>query len=204
MAGPGRAGPGRAGPGLSDPRLPRRSGPVRPARPPSPSPPPPRRLKPPPRVRESLLRFNRHAPPRRRRRPGLRRRTQQPAAAVEAFTALLGRRRRRASSALYVLRVGEASSGSRCDSESGLTRKAYVRSGIQRPEQHGGCPARLDRAWQSRAGPRPSSSRPANGRATAFVCCDVGSIPTGCTLKVWPWTFGSKRACPKQLGYQLG
>jgi hypothetical protein len=30
---------------------------------------------------------------------------------------------------------------------------------------------------------------------TTFVGDDVvGSIPTCCTLKVWPWTFGSKAA----------
>jgi hypothetical protein len=30
------------------------------------------------------------------------------------------------------------------------------------------------------------------GRASTFVCGDVGSIPTCGTLEVWPWTFGSR------------
>jgi hypothetical protein len=32
------------------------------------------------------------------------------------------------------------------------------------------------------------------GRATACVCGDAGSIPTGGALEVWPWTLGSKTA----------
>ncbi len=28
------------------------------------------------------------------------------------------------------------------------------------------------------------------GRASAYVGGDVGSIPTGGALEVWPWTFG--------------
>ena len=32
------------------------------------------------------------------------------------------------------------------------------------------------------------------GRATTFVGGDVGSIPTGGALEVWPWTFGSRTA----------